>query len=153
MPKRPNFPLEKRKAKKPTKSQVVKRYKKKLDELQLKIFRLIHGDSPRCVCCGVTPGWFHPQNNSYGIQLGHFKTSARLMTRWDRENIYPQCAPCNYKHEQDEWPFTKYLLETKGQEFIDDLTTRSLQIAKFTLSDYEMMIANFEDELSSLGSS
>ena len=128
---------------------LIKRAKTKLDDLQREILHALY-PNPTCVCCGTTIGWFHPTKNPYGMQVGHYKTSARYSTRWDRDNVYTQCAPCNYKHEQDEWAFTKYLLDTRGQEFIDQLTIKSLKSEKRDLFWYEAKIKAFEDELNSL---
>ena len=77
------------KLKKPTVSSL----KKKLDIIFSKYIRLKDADpsgNVECYTCGVVKQW-----EKDGMQAGHFMSRKHTITRWDEQNVKPQCYTCN----------------------------------------------------------
>lgn len=100
---------------------------KQLDDLLRTYCRLVWGDAPTCIVCGLTSGYSNPHTNPYGIQIGHLVTRTKRILRWDMLNVYPQCAKCNYNHENDQLPMTMAVLEKYGKERLDYLRQKELE--------------------------
>jgi len=98
------------KKKKPLKG---KRLTNKLDRTIREIFKIKY-KNPVCFVCGKNKDWFHPKNNPRGCQVGHFISRTFFAIRWDLTNLFPQCAPCNYRHEHNFVPFTLALIRKRG---------------------------------------
>lgn len=91
---------------------------KKLDDA----FSLyIRARDERCVTCG---SFDRPT-------CGHVFTSMAFSTRWDEENAYKQCWPCNFKHEFDPYPLTEFTRKHLGQEKYDALHLRYQTTKKY----------------------
>jgi hypothetical protein len=80
-----------------------------------------------CVTCGRRIGWFHPINNNHGLQVGHYISRDIKQLRWHPKNVHPQCAGCNWEHNSNPIPYTKFMLETYGQEILDELENERLK--------------------------
>ena len=113
------------KIKRPTDKQL----SKKLDDL---VRDCLHKKypNPECFVCGKKIGWFHPKNNPYGCQVGHYVTRSVLVLRWDEMNLFCQCAPCNRTHEDNQLPFTMAILRKLGQERLDYLDQKYREYKK-----------------------
>lgn len=97
---------------------------KKSDQLIRDILKITAGENPKCFVCGKHIGWFHPQDNPYGLQVGHFISRRVYPIRWDLKNIEPQCSSCNRVHNHNQLPFIKKFLDKYGQERIDYLNAK-----------------------------
>ncbi len=97
---------------------------RKLDKLVSQI--VITRDS-RCVTCG----------SSFRLGCGHIFTRGAYSTRWDLENCWAQCWPCNYRHEFDPYPFINWFIKKYGQEKLDKLHTRYRTLRKW--KDFELV--------------
>lgn len=76
-----------------------------------------------CCCCGKENlGSFHPKENPYGIQVGHFISREVPSLRWDKRNCNPQCSGCNKIHQTNQLPYLKFMLKTYGQEVLEEFT-------------------------------
>lgn len=100
---------------------------KQLDDLLRTYCRLVWGDMPTCIVCGLKSGYSNPHTNPYGIQIGHLVTRTKRILRWDMLNVYPQCAKDNYNHENDQLPMTMAVLEKYGKERLDYLREKELE--------------------------
>lgn len=74
-----------------------------------------------CVTCGRRIGWFHPLNNSYGLQVGHCVSRDIKQLRWHPKNVHPQCSSCNWEHEKNPIPYTLWIIKTYGQKTLEML--------------------------------
>lgn len=91
----------------------------KLDEIFRELFRLKY--EPICCICGKKADWYHPINNEYGIQVGHYISRNSKILRWDFRNVAPQCTICNSLHNDDKEPFKQYMIRNFGIERIEFL--------------------------------
>lgn len=88
---------------------------KALDEVVRQILHKKY-PHPTCFVCGKKIDWFHPRNNPYGMQVGHYISRSVYYLRWDFKNLETQCSQCNYKHENNTLPFTDKIIEHYGLE-------------------------------------
>ena len=102
---------------------------KKLDDLIRAIYKLKY-PNPYCFVTKQRLGWFHPQKNPKGCQIGHYISRRYHATRWDFENVFPQSATSNYNHQHNPAPFTTAIVEKYGIGRINDLNERSKQSFK-----------------------
>lgn len=122
-------------AKKPTKSKLVK----KLDVLFSKWVRLSNADHKgfcECVTCGRKHHWKR-------IQAGHFMSRKHYSTRWDEDNVKPQCVACNMYGQGEQYKYSIKL----GDETAQSLLIKSRQIVKFSVYDLQKMIDHYSAEL------
>lgn len=110
---------ETRTRQKERKRQSIPKVKKRLDKLVLEILKLVYPQV--CVTCGNQIGWFHPQNNEHGLQVGHYISRTLTPLRWDFRNVAPQCADCNIKHNNNTVPYTRYMIKRYGIELLEEL--------------------------------
>lgn len=125
-------------SKKPTKSKLVK----KLDVLFSQYIRLSNADSRGYCTCVTCSRKFHWKN----IQAGHFMSRRHYSTRWDENNVKPQCPKCNVFSQGEQYKFSKYL----GDKLSEELLAKSKEITKFTTVDIENMIEYYSKKLKPL---
>lgn len=131
----------KRKSKTP-----VSKLKNKLWELTKKIIRRIYGNT--CFTCSKKglegSNW----------QTGHFIPSSTCgaSLRYDLRNLRPQCYHCNINGGGQGAEFYKRLVETEGQEYVDQLFRDKQVIVKADAQFYENLIEKAENLLESLNS-
>lgn len=126
------------KSKKPIKSKLVK----KLDIVFSRWVRLSNSDDKgycECVTCNKKVHW-------YDIQAGHFMSRRHYSTRWDQDNVKPQCKACNIFGQGKQYEYSIYL----GKSVSDDLLAKSRQLIKYSVVDLQNMIDFYENELKSL---
>lgn len=127
-----------RTAKKPTKSKLVKR----LDVVFSQWVRLSNRDQRgfcTCVTCGNKFHWKE-------IQAGHFMSRKHYSTRWDENNVKPQCRACNIFRQGEQYKYSIYL----GKEMSDSLLEKSRQIHKFTIGDIQKLLDYYTLKLKKL---
>lgn len=86
---------------------------------------MIRNRDRRCVVCGSTER----------LTCGHLFSRAHYSTRWDPENAFCQCAPCNFRHEFDPGPLTLYYLSLYGAAKYSALHARFSRPAKLSVED------------------
>ena len=95
-----------------------------------------------CFTCGRYYHWKK-------IQAGHFMSRARYSTRWDEENVRPQCYGCNVMQQGRQFEFAKNLdKESPGKA--DAMHVASLQTTKFADYELEEMIEHYKQKLNEL---
>lgn len=125
-------------AKKPTRTKLVK----KLDVVFSKYIRLSNSDKNgycTCVTCGNKFYWKE-------IQAGHFMSRKHYSTRWDENNVKPQCVACNVYRAGEQYKFSLYL----GNNLSEELYIKSKEIRKFTSLELEEMYNDFNERLKDL---
>lgn len=117
---------------------------KKLDSIFSKYIRLKHSKNGICTCftCGR-------KYEVKKIHAGHFMSRRHYSTRWDEENVRPQCYGCNVGNQGKQYEFAINLnKEEEGKA--DRLLSKSRELVKFSTGDIEMLIANYQDKLKQL---
>ena len=88
------------------------------------------------------------------MQAGHFVPQAQGdAIRYLEENIHPQCYRCNINLGGNGPEYNAFMLETYGQDMIDELRRLSNTTVKLSLSDLEDLIAEFQEKLTDLDKS
>ena len=81
---------------------------RKLDKL---MSQLVIKREPRCVTCGTDKK----------LTCGHLFSRVAYSTRWTKANCHTQCLSCNFRHEHDAYPYTRWFLKTYGETSYDAL--------------------------------
>ena len=79
--------------------------KAKVDEWFSKYIRGRYADEwgvVSCVTCGR-------HDHVSGMQAGHFASRRYMATRWDEDNVRPQCVSCNIYRQGEQWLFGQAL--------------------------------------------
>lgn len=124
-----------KKAKKPTKSKLIK----KLDIVFSQWVRLSNADHKgncKCVTCEREYFW-------KDIQAGHFMSRKHYSTRWDENNVKPQCKGCNLFGQGKQYEYSIFL----GKSLSDQLLSKSRMLMKFTVVDLEEMIEDYQKRI------
>lgn len=122
-------------AKKPTRSKLIK----KLDVVFSKYVRLSNADKNgfcTCVTCNRKYHWKE-------IQAGHFMSRKHYATRWNEDNVKPQCVGCNMYKQGEQYKYSIFL----GSELANDLYLKSREVVKFSTADIEQMIDDYTTKL------
>ena len=70
-------------------------------------------------------------------------------TRWDEDNVRPQCYGCNVGNQGKQYEFA-INLNNEEEGKADRLLSKSRELVKFSTGDIEMLIANYQDKLKQL---
>lgn len=122
-------------AKKPTRSKLIR----KLDVVFSKYVRLSNADKNgfcTCVTCSRKYHWKE-------IQAGHFMSRKHYSTRWNEDNVKPQCVGCNMYKQGEQYKYSIFL----GSELANDLYLKSREVVKFSTADIEQMIDDYTTKL------
>ena len=96
-----------------------------------------------CVTCGRSAPW-------RTMQCGHFIPRSYLAGRWNPLNCFVQDAACNVFKRGAYPEFSAYLIRSFGPGYIDQLLALKRQPVKFTRSDLQAMISEFQEKLKGL---
>ena len=129
---------------------VYKTVKRRLWTLVSKYIRLKYSDHAgycSCVTCGTTKPYKE-------MQAGHFVPKKKgNAVYFVEENIHPQCYQCNINLGGYGAMYNKFMLETYGQEKINELLELAQTKIKFTVDDllemekeYKSLLNNLENE-------
>jgi len=122
-------------AKKPTRSKLIK----KLDVVFSQYIRLSNADNRGMCTCVTCNKQFHWKN----IQAGHFMSRKHYSTRWNENNVKPQCVGCNMFKSGEQYKYSLFL----GNKLSNDLYLKSKELVKFTSQDIQDMIDNYNSKL------
>lgn len=70
------------------------------------------------------------------IQAGHFQSRRFYSTRWDEDNVKPQCYGCNVGRQGEQYIFAKNLNNLKTG-LAEDMEAKSRLIVKYM--DFELL--------------
>lgn len=79
----------------------------------------------KCVVCGSRDR----------LQNGHFFSHVSQSTRYNDLNCNTQCSGCNYLHEHDTYPYTRWFIKKYGLAQYDRLHNLSKRTKKYTLKE------------------
>ncbi len=104
-----------------------------------------HRDMVTCVSCPTTLHWKE-------MQAAHFIPKSRgLVYYFLEKNVRPACASCNmFKKEMHMINFTITMQQIYGPNIVEELEALSMTPAKYTRTDYEELIEEYEQRLSEL---
>lgn len=91
-----------------------------------------HAGFVECYTCGKRKQWRE-------VDAGHFQTRAKYSTRWDEQNVKPQCKSCNMSNGGHQYLFAKHLDRQYGEGTADEVVMRGNQIRKFTDEELQSM--------------
>jgi hypothetical protein len=126
----------------------VSKLKKKLDAIFSKYVRLSNADKNgyvKCYTCGVKKYW-----EKDGMQAGHFMSRKHTSTRFDEQNVKPQCYSCNCHFYGRQFVFGKNLDKEFGKGTADALLQKSRQTQKNTVIDLQELIELYSNKLDNL---
>jgi hypothetical protein len=126
----------------------VSKLKKKLDTVFSKYVRLSNADKKgyvKCYTCGVKKYW-----EKDGMQAGHFMSRKHTATRFDEQNVKPQCYSCNCHFYGRQFEFGKNLDKQFGKGTSDALLQKSRQTQKNTVADLQDLIELYTNKLEEL---
>lgn len=150
-PVKPRKPLQrtaiKKTVSKSTKPKPINRSKlvKELDSIFSVYIRMSKSNNGigTCVTCGSKKPWREMQN-------GHFYSRGRYPTRWDVDNCHIQDAACNVFLKGNYINYTKYMIDTYGREFVDQLEVKSRTLLKIKNKELQEMISFYRGEVKKL---
>lgn len=119
-----------------TRSQLVK----ELDKVFSRYIRL-RDDGNGCITCGEVKPWKE-------MQACHFYTRGRYPTRWDETNVHSGCYRCNVLLKGNYIPYTIYMIDRYGRQYVDDLEKKSKSNTKILTPVIREMIKDYEDRTS-----
>lgn len=127
-----------RKPTKFTKYKTVSYYKHKLDQLVSKWVRM--NGNGTCYTCGLV-------RDKMELQCGHFLSRQYNATRYDLDNLRPQCVNCNVWRRGNIAFFADNLLKEIGKERFDALIARGRTRKEFTKQELIESIASYNEKL------
>jgi hypothetical protein len=108
-----------------------------------KLVRMKAADSygmAECVTCGVRKHWKE-------LQGGHFISRVKTAHKLLEENIHPQCQRCNGPLRGNPIPYSLYMIDTYGREFVDELERTKNQGIKYCRADLLIKIRELKSEI------
>ena len=103
-----------------------------------------HAGMVDCFTCGVTKNW------KYEIDAGHFQSRGKYETRWNEQNVKPQCKRCNGFRGGEQYRFAKNLDALNGEGTAEWLEFESNQSARFTNDELLVKIKHYTELVKSL---
>ena len=112
-------------------------------ELQLLVRLKASDDNGYCSCvtCGVT------RHYKDSMQGGHFIGRKWTATRLLEENVHVQCSNCNGPQRGAPIPYTLYMEDTYGREFVDELLVKKHQTKKYSRIEIMDLIADLRQRV------
>ncbi|NDG52015.1 MAG: recombinase [Flavobacteriia bacterium] len=126
----------------------VTKLKKKLDAIFSKYIRLKYADKDgfvECFTCGVKKFW-----EKDGMQAGHFMSRKHTSTRFDEQNVKPQCYSCNCHFYGRQFIFGQNLNKKYGEGTAEKLLQKSRQTLKNSVSDLQDLIELYTNKFDQL---
>lgn len=116
-----------------------------LDSLFSKYIRMKEADSKGIVNCVTCSNKGHYSD----FDAGHYIPRIHLSTRWDVNNVKPQCHSCNRTKYGEEKKFAEYL-EKEQSGITQYLKEQSKQIAKPTRDELKYLIIEYRAKVNIL---
>lgn len=84
------------------------------------------------------------------MQNGHFITRHKFSVRWDEMNCHVQCQYCNENLSGNLKVYRVFMVQTYGQEAVDDLVRLSHQTDKMTVQQIELLTDIYTEKVKKL---
>lgn len=125
-------------SKKPIRSKLIK----KLDVVFSQWIRLSNADHSGYCTCITCEKRFHWKE----IQAGHFMSRKHYSTRWNENNVHPQCVACNVYRAGEQYKYSVFL----GQYQAEELYLKSQELVKYTNVELQEMINDYSERLENI---
>ena len=119
--------------------------KNELDKVFSRYIRAKHADSKgvvRCITC----------EREYLVgdaQAGHFASRRHMATRWDEDNVRPQCYSCNITDQGRQWRFGQAIdREYPGRA--TEIMEKAMSRTKNSANALQAAIEHYSQELAAL---
>lgn len=96
-----------------------------------------------CVTCGVSKHWSE-------MQGGHFISRRYTATKILEENIHPQCPACNGPRNGNLVPYTLYMQDRYGRDFVEELERRKRETKKYTREEVAELKEYYLDQITKI---
>ena len=96
-----------------------------------------------CASCGL-------RSPFKALQCGHFVSRSYLATRWHLENCAPQCVQCNIFKKGNLAAYAAWGVDRYGMDWPARMVSLSKTPTKFSRSDLESMILDYEQRIARL---
>jgi len=80
----------------------------------------------KCVTCGKRMYWTD-------AEAGHYEGRETRTTRYDDQNVHPQCTKCNCFHEGRKPQYTLYLMKRYGNHIVEEIANRARATWKWVI--------------------
>lgn len=90
-----------------------------------------------CYTCGKVMHWKQ-------IQAGHFVSRQYLATRWNEDNVKPQCVGDNIFGNGKPLDFEEHLKEELGEEYVEEMKKSRHQVLKLDRHWYAEQIERYK---------
>jgi hypothetical protein len=84
------------------------------------------------------------------IDAGHYVKRSYMLTRWDLDNIRPQCVGCNRFRDGNQDEFIARLNLEKGRDMAVELNKKKHTLKQWKISELEEMELKFKKMLKEL---
>jgi Bacteriophage Lambda NinG protein len=91
----------------------------------------------QCVTCGTVKHWTE-------MHGGHFLSRRHLIHKIREENIHPCCPYCNNFLRGNLIPYTTYMIDTYGRDFVDNLIATKNDIKKYNRAEINQIICQLK---------
>ena len=115
---------------------------KRLDTVFKKWIRLRDCPDGWGVCCSCGKRMAFEDSDG-----GHFINCRWMPTRWREDNVHAQCRSCNRFDEGNAVGYALFMIEKYGKAHVEYLRGLKSEPALFTLSEIELMIADYRKRL------
>lgn len=118
----------------------------KLDKLASEYIRRRYADRygmVKCYTCGAKHHWKDMDN-------GHFIKRGHMQTRWELDNMRPQCRKCNRLLNGNYEVYTKRLTMELGKERIMEMWNLAYRGGKMSQLELELILEKYKKLLKSL---
>lgn len=117
--------------------------KKDLDAVVSKYVRILNSNEQGMVACYTCGKVKHFSD----MHAGHFIPRNILITRWDLNNLRPQCVGCNMFGNGKPLDFEDGLVKELGRKRVDEMKASRFKTLKVGTAWYLEMIKDFEGRL------
>ena len=84
------------------------------------------------------------------MDAGHFQTRVKYATRWDPQNVKPQCKRCNMTNGGHQYEFGIHLDQLYGPGTAEEVVRRSNQLAKISTKELEALALHYKEAFRSI---
>ncbi len=87
-----------------------------------------------CVTCGKVLPWKNSGGTHGALDTGHFLHGVAA-TRFDEDNVAPQCVSCNKYHDGAGFDYRLWMTAVRGAETVERLTRLNNTVRRFTFEE------------------
>ena len=124
---------------KPTKAKTLTKLRNELDFWFSRYIRAKYANEDGTVECFTCKRRYLVGN----AQAGHFASRRHMATRWDEDNVRPQCYGCNITNQGQQWLFGRYLDGERAGK-AEEVMQRSQSRTRNEVGAMRMAVAHYK---------